>query len=249
MNLMTAGALGREFKVRTEAAYREALRRHQFELAERERRERREDIQDDAAEAMDFAMSMVTIAEMDEFWVELDHYDTATITALQENERELLIARENLDKLFAKAHVLPDGRKVFETQDGLRVFDQFGQEVPADVIKPDEIDDSRPRWETAKAAIEEHRALLNERAELLEYQGKLDEARERLDKGDMTREEFDKLREDLKSTMPEAVREQFPELEQEQHAEAATRATPAEELDISDDMVPTSSAPKAFVPS
>lgn len=252
MNTVVAGALGQIFRGSTEPSYREMLLRHQ--RAENERRERDEKMDDAKTDDLDLAMAVVvTAAEMDEFRIELDRYDTATVAALQLNERELILARERLDKLLGEAHVLPDGRRVFETEDGLRVFDEHGRELDASVISPEEIEDSRPRWETAKPIIDGYKALAKERTELLEYQEKLDHARERLDAGDLTREEFDDLRDELKADMPDAVREQLPELEQEQEtaaeadaAPAEADAAPADELEISDDMVPTSSKPSGL---
>jgi hypothetical protein len=242
MNLVVAGALGRAFRGSTEAAYRQTILRQQ--AAERERRERKEEIEDDAAELSDFAMAMVSMAEMNDFKIELDRYDTATVAALQENEHQLTIARERLDLIFAKAHVLPDGRRVFKTEDGLRVFDERGQELTAAEIDPHEIADERPRWETAKQAIDRLEALTEERAAILDYQEKLDEARERLDSGEMSRKEFDELRETLKTEMPEAVGVQMPGIEHGPEVSAqAEPASPAEELDITADMVPTGLRP------
>ena len=243
MNLAVAGALGRAFRGSTEAAYRQTIFRQQ--AAERERRERKEEIEDEAAELSDFAMAVVSMAEVDEFKIELDRYDTATVAALQENEYQLTVARERLDLIFARAHVLPDGRRVFKTEDGLRVFDERGQELTAEVTDPLDIADERPRWETAKQAIDKLEALTEERAAILDYQEKLDAARERLDQGDMTRKEFDELRETLKTKMPEAVGVQMPGMERGAEVSAqAEPATPAEELDIMADMVPISSALK-----
>ena len=79
-----------------------------------------------------------------------------------------------------------------------------------------------------------------QRTEILDYQAKLDDARERLDAGDMTRDEFDRLREGLKADMPEAVRDQIPELADQKADAKSDMPEATEKLDISDDMVPTS---------
>ena len=39
--------------------------------------------------------------------------------------------------MLAKAYVLDDGRRVFETADGARVYDEFGEFVPPEIIDPD----------------------------------------------------------------------------------------------------------------
>ncbi|WP_186388787.1 hypothetical protein [Stappia sp. TSB10P1A] len=231
------GDLGRVFRTSAGlAAHLRAFQRQQEE--ERLRRDRRQDAQGDEAELMDFAMVMVSASEMETFRVELDSYDTATIAALQENERNLMQARERLDELFAKAHVLPDGRRVFKTEDGLRVFDEHGQELSDTTIHPTEIDDKRPRWETARDAIDQYEALTQEREAILTYQQKLDAARERIDAGEISREEFDELRDELKTAMPEAVRAQAPEL--------ASEIAMDTDLAIEDDMIPSSFTPASI---
>lgn len=250
MALMLAEMLRKEFAVRTEAAAYERFR--QKELDERDRRERkRDEIESHAEEALDFAMAFVAVseAEIQDFRIELDTYDAATVEALQLNEVQLTATRERLEKIFAKAHVLPDGRRVFKTEDGQRVFDEHGQELSADDIAPQEIEDWRPRWEPTKEAIDQLEELKRERADLLEFQGKLDSARDRLDAGDLSREEFETLREDLKSDMPDAVRSLLPE----EHAsvdakQTAAPALPDIDLDIEDDMVPTIAAGKFAAP-
>lgn len=240
MDVIVAGSLGRAFRGRTERAYHElALRQH---LAERERRERREELDSDAAELMDFALAIVSAADMDEFREELDSYDAATIAALQDNERDLMLVRQRLDEMLGRAHVLPDGRRVFKTEDGQRVFDENGNELATEEIHPDEIDDSKPRWEQYRAELEAFKALERERVELIDYQAKLDEARERLDRGEMSQEEFDGLRDDLKASMPEAVSAHVPGMEKTDRA-ASTEPAQAEELDLAADAVP-SLAPK-----
>lgn len=189
---------------------------------------------------------------MDTFRVELDSYDTATIAALQENERELAAVRERLDGLLLKAHVLPDGRRVFKTEDGRRVFDEFGSELDVTTIDPDLIGDERPRWESYQPYFERSQELTLERDEILEYQSRLDAARERIDAGEISREEFDELRDELKTAMPDAVRAQVPELAAEVTMDTDLAGPflsgPAADtgLAIDDDMIPSSFTPASI---
>ena len=233
MHQPSIGDLSRAFRTSTGAvAHQRFLLRQQEK--ERERRERNEDARNDDAELMDFAMVMVSAAEIDAFRLDLDQYDAATVGALQENERELIEVRERMDHLLGQAHTLPDGRRVFKTEDGLRVFDELGAEVDASTIDSDLIDDFRPRWETYKPELDRLSVLMEQRAELLAYQQKLDEARDRLDRGDLTREEFDALRDDMKVAMPDAVRSHIPEL-----ADSQEPTPEAETLDFTDEARPT----------
>lgn len=246
MRLDIRGALRREFKGRAEAAALQRFYREQDE--QRERRERKDDIEDDAAELIEATALIVSASEIEDFKIDLDRYDAATITALQHNEQKLARAKERWNDLLAKAHVLPDGRRVFKTEDGQQVFDEHGNELDPSIIDPDEISDSAPRWEEAEDALDAAQELEAERAELLAYQAKLDEARERLDSGEITQEEFDKMRENLIAAMPESVREQIPELAEEKDADAKATAAPTEQLDITDEMVAPSFAAKTLMP-
>lgn len=247
MHQPATGDLGRAFRHSTGAAtYQRILMRRQEE--EQLRRERKHDDRNDDAELLDFAVVMITASEAAQFKIELDRYDTATITALQENQHAIGQVRERMDHLLGQAHVLPDGRRVFKTESGLRVFDEHGNEVDAATIDPDLIADFRPRWETFKPELDQMNELMAQRIELLAYQQKLDEARERLDAGDLTRDEFDALRDDLKTTMPEAVRAQIPELADEQEPAHEGTEPQAATLDFADDTRPNRLASSAPAP-
>lgn len=236
MNLSTPGTLGRLFRRNVEMAYRHEQVRH--ETMERERREKRQEAESDATEFMDFAMAVVTMSELDDFRFELDGYDTATIAALQQNETDLAGVRERLNNLLAKAHVMPDGRRVFKTEDGLRVFDEHGIELSGGEINPVDIDDQRPRWETYQAERDRMLELKSERAELLDYQSKLDDARERLSDGEISREEFDDLRDAVREDMPRSVRAQLEPDELGAQVAKDTRNDEAYELELSPDEAP-----------
>lgn len=247
MHQPAIGDLGRAFRMSTgAAAYQRFVQRQQEE--ERQRRERREDARNDDAELMDFAMVVVSASEIAQFRSELDRYDAATIAALQENEVELAQIRERMEELLGQAYVLPDGRRVFKTEDGLRVFDEHGIELDASTIDPDLIGDDHPHWETYRSYFDRAQELISERDEILRYQQELDEARERLDAGDMTQDEFDQMREQLVAEMPDAVRSQIPELASQ--ALETGHDTPSAHNEatfvVDDDMVPTAS--KSFAP-
>lgn len=250
--MLSAGVLQREFMRRSNAAFLNTQRHTQMMRDERERRERRAEDREQAEE--DFgdlaAITMLTSTEVATFRAELDTYETATVVALQENEQRLESAQKRLDELLMRAYVLPDGRRVFKTQDGTRVFDETGAEVSPSVVAPDQIGDQHPRWEEYNPRRAEVNRLEAERQAILQYQLRLDEARERLNSGNMTREEYDRLRGELRTEMPEAVRRHVPGMEDERDPALASEAEPkpvtaSAALDISEDMVPTSSAPAA----
>lgn len=248
MQLLTAGGLGREFRGSADAAaYHKFFARQQEE--QRLRRERAEELRSDNAEFLDAAISVISTSDISDFKVELDLYDTATVTALQEKNIALEHVSEQLNPFLAKAHVLPDGRRVFKTEDGQRVFDEHGDELDAQTIEPDEIGDEKPYWEQVEPLVREQHRLIEERAELIRYQAKLDDARERLDAGDLTRAEFEETRETLKADMPDAVRGHVPGMEAKDTPSAAIVDVQPDELEFSDDLVPTPLASRPSIPT
>lgn len=182
----------------------------------------------------------LTPTESAAFRVELDTYDTATVIALQENELALEEAQRRLDEILLRAFVLPDGRRVFKTEDGTRVFDELGAEIDPSVIAPEDIDGHHPSWETYRSHRHAIERLHAERGTILEHQQRLDDARERLNRGALTREDYERLHEDLATSMPEAVRQHLPGIDAGGDP-APVRAD--EQLEISRDMVPSRMGP------
>lgn len=186
--------------------YREKMAR--FEASQRIKRED-ERIRSEKRDRDAFELLQAVFAserQVTAFRVKLDRYDDKTVEALTENRVALDDIQKRLDDMLGNAHVLPDGRHVFKTRDGLQVFDERGQAVSGDIIAPDMIGDTRTRWEDFKAADDEKSRLLKERDDLHAFQAKSDAAREELDRGGVTADRLDELDADLKAAMPETVR-------------------------------------------
>lgn len=238
--------LRRDFATGTQAeAYRFFQQR---EAEQRKQRDRDQDMEKDVADLADLAVATITEAQTRELRLQIDRYDTATVNALYENEQALERVQAQIDMMFAQAYVLPDGRRVFKTEDGQQVFDEHGEELDPSFIDPDMIEDWRPRWEPVKQSLDQREALVEERTGLIAYQDKLDNARERLEAGDMTQAEYDRLREDLVEEMPDAVRRQIPELASEDLETTQAVAAADIDLGITDDMVATTAGPRAPIP-
>lgn len=161
------------------------------------------------------------------FTHKLDRYDAVTVEALMENRVALDAVRDKLDTMLMEAHVLPDGRRVFKTQDGTRVFDEHGTELKADAIDPNAIDDGKPKWETYKGSHDEQLRLELERKELLDFQSRADSARVQIDKDGVTTKELDDLGADLDKEMPDAVRRKLAGDKPEQNADVDRDGSPA----------------------
>ena len=194
---------------------RSAKWRREQELFARDADERRKDRQDaDRLEDdfLEFAASAIlaTADDIEHLRMTLDHYDAATVEALLDNERQLTEVRQQIDVMLGRAYVLPDGRRVFKTEDGLRVFDEHGLELSADDIDPNAIEDWRPRYEGYAEKVEREFELLKEREGLIDYQARVDEARERLDEDGLTKADLADIEADLEASMPLAVQRKLP---------------------------------------
>lgn len=202
---MAAGYLEASFRRGADReAHRRAVVQHR-EQQERERRQKQDEHRNDLSDIADLSATIITNEQAETFRAELNTYDAATVDALLANEKALDAINDQLEAVLLQAHVLEDGRRVFKTEDGTQVFDEFGVELGAETISPDEIDDNRPTWEEFSDLLHQRDALHNERTDLLDFQGELDEAREQLDGGEMTQDEYDRLRERLANDAPESV--------------------------------------------
>lgn len=151
-------------------------------------------------------MVLASDEQIEAFTVKLDEYDAATVEALMANEQDLQAVRERIQTMLLEAHTLPDGRRVFKTRDGMQVFDEFGQEIKAEELRPDQISDDKEKWEDYLGAKDEEVRLAEERKELIEFQEKLDDARERLDDPKLTEQELEALDKELGEAMPDRVK-------------------------------------------
>ncbi|MFN3226814.1 MAG: hypothetical protein ACE360_11265 [Hyphomicrobiales bacterium] len=185
----------------------EAGRRRLHQERQQRDEKKRADAREAESDFADLAVPFVqaTTAQIEAFTDQLDRYDAATVAALHQNDIELELVRERLEDMLLRAHVLEDGRRVFRTEDGTKVFDEFGAEVAPEIIEPDAIDPSAPTWEEYWADRERLTELTEERENLLDYQERLDEARDQVTDGDITTDELDALSDELGNLMPARV--------------------------------------------
>ena len=191
------------------------VQRLKWFIAAKDEQERKEK-QEERAEKTDLdlatAVEMIIATEIQikAFHEKLDIYDEATIRALMENQEALELVREQMGSLLDRAHILEDGRRVFKTEDGLRVFDEFGTKLDRETIDPDTIDDNAPRWEAYQPLMLEEARFEAQRESLIEYQDKLDDARERSSQEGFTARELEALEAELEADMPPSVAQFLP---------------------------------------
>ncbi|MGE0282746.1 MAG: hypothetical protein AB7P20_19335 [Rhizobiaceae bacterium] len=219
-----------------------AFRREQdrfFRETEKRIKEKVEDAKaDDAVSDLAGAMVLASESDIAAFRSDLDGYRTAATEALIENERQLALVQAELDDMLGKAYVLPDGRRVFKTEDGLRVFDENGVELSAKDIDPDVIEDWRPRAEGYLERRDDKLDLVTEHDKIITFEERVELADERAKSGEMTEGELSDLRGDLEASIPLSVRSKLP------GHDALDAADPVSEPSA----VPTSAPATAFKP-
>jgi hypothetical protein len=144
--------------------------------------------------------------KLETFVRKLEKLDTATVQALMQNEVELRKAQQDIDRLLAQAHVLADGRRVFKTEDGKRVFDEHGVVVDVSIIDLSAIRRDAPSWETFADRNATLDGLAQERQELNEFQRKVDSAQERVADNDLNDDDIAALDAVLEAEKPARVR-------------------------------------------
>lgn len=172
----------------------EYRRRAAREVQQTREREEHRDAKADAGDSLaDSLISAHLETQRIEVERRLEEMRTANTQALLQNAIDIEAAQERIRDLLSRAAVLPDGRRVFRTEDGTQVYDEHGQEVSPEEIDPSSIGDDNPSWEEYKGRHEHLDALQEQREELLKQQQKLDEAEQRQDSGELTGDDLDAL--------------------------------------------------------
>lgn len=221
-----------------------------FEARQQEERATQLAQEKQAAEERAFAQQVWATEERVELFTrKLDRHDTVTVEALMENRIALDRVREQFDTMLMEAHVLPDGRRVFKTRDGTRVFDEHGSELKPEVVDPNTIDDTRPRWEEFKDVRDTKLALEKERQDLLDYQSRLDGVRERVGKDRIIEKDLADLGAELDKEMPDAIRRKLDGDKPQHSADVNSDRSRAPSSPVTrDDLAPLQAAMLAPVP-
>lgn len=214
------------------AEYRRDLERFMKEQ-ERDRAKKNdkdERLEDDLA---DLAITvMAGDSEIAEFTERLDSLRAATVESLMENEEKLAKIQKRLDEKLANAYVLPDGRRVFKTKDGQRVFDEHGMEVSAEEIDRDLIEDWRPDANGYFIDLKDKRLTYHDSERKLQALERMDDMEERIGQGNMTQDDLTDMEKELEAiTSPDILARaegiEWTSPSMKGHFDAASGITPA----------------------
>jgi histidinol dehydrogenase len=207
--------LGEHFRSDTQRRHSDIERQKWF-IKARDERERQQKLEDKFEDSMNAVFSTVLAATEEallKFEQRLNSYDQATVIALMENQEQLDAVNERLDNLLSQAYVMEDGRRVFKSEDGSYVIDEFGKTVDGTELDAMLIPDSNPTAEVYASELSLKEELTQQRQDILEFQEKVDAARENTAEGDISEQELDELDAELLEAMPASVRAHVPGLE------------------------------------
>lgn len=149
---------------------------------------------------------MAQLVEIQARQTALSEAERAAAEALALAQKREQAARDNLEKIRKAATTTEDGRQVYLTQDGLRAFDDQGNELTAEEIAAIHWQADAPTWEQRQAAGDRLEAAIAERQEIEDYQERLAGDQETLEHGDsLTSDELDSIDRTL-ADMPDSVR-------------------------------------------
>lgn len=165
-----------------------------------------------ADELAEFVLSEMLTTQRDMLLRRIDMLDRASFEALVETEKKLVQAREDLDRLRDNAYQLPDGTKVYRTEDGAAVYDDDGNRLGNDVIDPAAIPDNKPTWEDRQRRGERVDQFQRERRDIQDYRDRLDRARDKLGDDDLSSDDIEGVEQGIDETMPQSVRRHYDRL-------------------------------------
>jgi len=240
--------LGEHFKSDDQSRHSEWLRQQRWFVKARQDHERKEHISDRLEDdILSFAAEviMATETQIEKFKIKLDNYEEATVIALMENQEQLDTVNAQLLAMLERAYVMDDGRRVFKTEDGAQVFDEFANEVTHEELDFDLITSDMPTWEAFSKDKELQESLVAERKQILKFQEKVDHVRDQVADDKITTKELDNLDAELSDAMPPSVKAHLPGFSEAGNAPNAksafaTNAGPAVTANIS---VNSTSAP------
>ncbi len=194
-----------EFVLRAKTRFRK--QREHAEQRQRDERTKRK-LEEEQSDFDDLAqVLMATDDAIAQFRNKLDEYQETVMQRILDlqNKRDQLLTERSA--LLAGAHVLPDGRRVFRSEDGLTVFDENRNTVSPDLITPSEISDEDTSRKEFLANADKFDAIDKELDEAVTVLEHIDDMQDRLDEGKITASQLDDLKTRLDGLMTESFKQ------------------------------------------
>lgn len=227
--------LGNHFS-QVDESHSELARQRKWFIKARQDRQKQEDLADKSegdTTALAVEVIIATEQQIRDFETKLDRYDETTVAALMENQKQLDAVNARIEDMLSRAYVMEDGRRVFKTRDGTKVFDEHDQFVSRDELDYDLIGPDLPIAEDFKQEKFSRKHFEARKEKLLEFQEEVDNAREEVSKNGTTQDNLEELEADLMKDVPEEVMAQMSGYGQSDLAQkAVTTKTQPTTLDI-----------------
>ena len=222
-------------------SHSEKARRKKWFIKARQEQKLREDIAEEASEnatvtAIGVSVIMASEIQIAKFEAKLDVYDTAITEALMDNrerldfiEKRLAETELRLQAMLEQAYIIEDGRRVFKSEDGSFVIDEFGEDV-----SPVEVDFDLVTGPTAQAYLEQLQfrrndletrdSLIADRRQLHKAHDLVQEKREVIKSGAVTVEDLKNYDAEIMDALPPSARKRIPGFDNADNAPAAKTA-------------------------
>jgi hypothetical protein len=197
--------LAQHFRSDLSDRHSEWLRQRQWFIKAKVDQEKREDAAEKAeADFAAFAAEIIVATDiqlrkfqtrlaqfevkLDNYDAKLDVYDEAVTRALIEQLERMDVLKAAHSEILDNAYVLENGRRVFKSEDGTFVVDEFGANVEEDIVDP----------ETIPAGYSSADVLLKSLSNLDEVQSEIDALHQAQSEIDVARERSSNARDLLK---------------------------------------------------
>lgn len=207
--------LSEHFRSDNRNHHSERMKHRQWFIKARYDQERKEEAADKLeAELLTLATEVVMAAQIqiEEYKARLVAYDEATVFALMENQEQLDAVQAEIQDMISRAYVMDDGRRVFKSEDGVLVIDEFGEIVALEELDPDIIPSGGPTPDEYLSKLKLEDDLLTERQKIHEFDELKNQQHEELEEGGITEDRLEEMDTEMLDAMPDSIRAHIPEL-------------------------------------
>jgi len=140
---------------------------------------------------------------------ELNMADRASLIALEKARQHQAEAERALQELQERAARLPDGRRVYRTEDGTAAYDESNNRLTEAQMAQVPWEEGQPTWEQRNRGFDDVQAASRDVRDTEAYRERLHEIQQRHAAGEMSKDELEDLDKNFEADMPESVRRHY----------------------------------------